>query len=193
MTFGKISVEIRKSNRKSISVEVTPQGTLLVRAPFFMRERDIRYFLDEKQSWILKALDKVKKQQEEKGQPRMAGPERLNETELKRLTEEARRDLTKRCIYWAPLVGVTYGRIAIRHQKTRWGSCSSKGNLNFNCLLVKMPEEVRDYVVVHELCHRKEMNHSAAFWKQVERVLPDYKIRRKWLTDHGKEYMGLIL
>ena len=89
----------------------------------------------------------------------------------------------------APLVGVSYGGITIRAQKTRWGSCSSKGNLNFNCLLLLAPAEVLDYVVVHELCHRREMNHSPKFWAEVERVLPDYDARRKWLKENGP---GLI-
>ena len=82
-------------------------------------------------------------------------------------------------------MGVTYGRITIRSQHTLWGSCSSKGNLNFNCLLMLTPPEVLDYVVVHELCHRKEMNHSARFWAEVEHVLSDYEIRRKWLRENG--------
>ena len=86
---------------------------------------------------------------------------------------------------FAPLVGVTYGRITIRSQHTLWGSCSSKGNLNFNCLLMLTPPEVLDYVVVHELCHRKEMNHSARFRAEVEHVLPDYEIQRKWLRENG--------
>ena len=80
--------------------------------------------------------------------------------------------------------------ITIRNQKTRWGSCSSKGNLNFNCLLMLTPPEVIDYVVVHELCHRKEMNHSWAFWAEVEKVLSGYKEQVKWLKENGGQVIG---
>ena len=100
-------------------------------------------------------------------------------------------DIPQRVKKYAPLVGVDYGRITIRMQKSRWGSCSSKGNLNFNCLLMAMPEEIRDYVVVHELCHRKQMNHSDKFWAEVEHVLPDYKASKKWLRDNGERIMNL--
>ena len=93
--------------------------------------------------------------------------------------------MAARCERFAPLIGVTYGRIAIRRQRTRWGSCSGKGDLNFNCLLMLAPEPVRDYVVVHELCHRKYMDHSPRFWAEVERVLPDWRERRRWLRDYG--------
>ena len=82
-------------------------------------------------------------------------------------------------------MGVTYGKVTIRSQKTRWGSCSARGNLNFNCLLMLTPPEVQDYVLVHELAHRIEMNHSPRFWKIVENVLPDYKRRKQWLRKEG--------
>lgn len=101
-------------------------------------------------------------------------------------------DIPQRVRKYAPIVGVDYGRITIRMQKSRWGSCSSKGNLNFNCLLMAMPEEIRDYVVVHELCHRKQMNHSDKFWAEVEAVLPDYKEKRKWLRDNGEKIMTSV-
>ena len=82
-------------------------------------------------------------------------------------------------------MGVTYGRITIREQKTRWGSCTSEGNLNFNWRLIFAPEKVLDYVVVHELSHRKEMNHSPAFYAVVASVMPEYKACEKWLRDNG--------
>jgi predicted metal-dependent hydrolase len=91
--------------------------------------------------------------------------------------------------YYAEKLGVSYGKITLRQQKTRWGSCAANGNLNFNWLLILAPPEVLDYVVVHELCHRREMNHSQAFWKEVEKILPDYRERQKWLKDNGWRLM----
>ena len=107
----------------------------------------------------------------------------LSEEERLKGVQKALRLIPERVEYFAEMMNVTYGRITIREQKTRWGSCSSKGNLNFNWKLVLMPEEVLDYVVVHELAHRKEMNHSERFWNHVEKVLPDYQARRKLLRE----------
>lgn len=93
--------------------------------------------------------------------------------------------ISQRVSYFAAKMDVTYGRISIRAQKTRWGSCSGQGNLNFNWKLILMPPEILDYVVVHELAHRKQMNHSKLFWAEVERILPDYERRRRWLKENG--------
>jgi predicted metal-dependent hydrolase len=84
-------------------------------------------------------------------------------------------------------MGLKYGRLAIRGQKTRWGSCSQKGNLNFNWKLVMVPEPVIDYVVIHELAHLKEMNHTKRFWQLVEQYCPKWRNHRKWLRDHTME------
>ncbi len=113
----------------------------------------------------------------------------LTGEELHALTEKALTCIPERVKFYAPQIGVTYGRITIRNQKTRWGSCSAKGNLNFNCLLMLTPPEVIDSVVVHELCHRKEMNHSNRFYAEVLRILPDYWKWHGWLKEHGEAIM----
>ncbi len=113
----------------------------------------------------------------------------LTEPELRELGEKACIVFKERVEYYAPIVGVTYGRVTIRNQRTRWGSCSSKGNLNFNVALMLAPPEVLDYVVVHELCHRLYLNHSKEFWHEVERVLPGYMTQVQWLKENGELLM----
>lgn len=105
----------------------------------------------------------------------------------KRYREAAKEYIPKRVDYFIALTGGSYERITVRGQKTRWGSCSSRGTLSFNWKLMLAPPAILDYVVVHELCHLTHMNHSREFWQAVERVLPDYKERRRWLREHGDE------
>ena len=107
-------------------------------------------------------------------------------TELKAKAKEEFPAIVKK---YASLMGVTYNRITIRHQKTRWGSCTKTGNLSFNCLLMKMPKNVRDYVIIHELAHRKELNHSSKYWAIVAEYCPWYKEAKQWLKDNGQELM----
>ncbi len=171
---------IIRSRRKTISLQITPQGALVVRCPNRMKQSEIDAFVKSKERWILSHLPK---------EP-LTPP--LSPEERKSLTEAARKDLTERVAFFGPKVGVTVGRIAIRSQRTRWGSCSAKGNLNFNCLLMLAPAEVRDYVVVHELCHRKEMNHSPRFWAQVEAILPNYRAPRNWLKENGSALIARL-
>ena len=121
-----------------------------------------------------------------------ASVKKLTMDEIRQLADTALEVIPERVKYFAPLVGVTYGRITIRNQRSKWGSCSSKGNLNFNCLLMLAPPEVIDSVVVHELCHRKEMNHSDRFYAEVLRVFPDYHKWDKWLKDNGSILMSLM-
>lgn len=177
-------VFIKRSARKSLSLEIMPDGSLLARAPQRMPEREIWAFIREKEDWI-----RVHREQRmERAADAAADP--LSPDQIKELADVALRVLPERCRYFAGIMGVSYGRITIRNQKTRWGSCSSKGNLNFNCLLMLAPPEIRDYVVVHELAHRKEMNHSPRFWKEVEEVLPDYRQRLLWLKKNGPELIA---
>ena len=143
---------------------------------------EIRRFVESKAGWIEKHLPNRTAQNQKK----------LTEHELKALREKARVLLTERVQYYAPIIGVNYNQIVIRAQHTRWGSCSSKGNLNFNCLLALVPPEVLDYVVVHELCHRKELNHSERFWIEVAKILPDYRQQKKWLKDHGSSLIAKL-
>lgn len=95
--------------------------------------------------------------------------------------ERARECVTERVHHWNQHYHVQFGRISIRNQRSRWGSCSTKGNLNFNYRIVFLPERLIDYVVVHELCHLLEFNHSAQFWSHVERTMPDYVAHKKEL------------
>ncbi len=178
-----------RSNRKTVSIQINPDLSVVVRAPRWVSKREIDSFVKEKEPWIIAQLEKfaAKKAAYEANKPTP-----LTRLELEELADQALSFIPGRVEYYARIIGVDYGRITIRNQRTRWGSCSSKGNLNFNCLLMKTSQEIIDYVVVHELCHRKEMNHSAAFWKLVENVLPDYKERRTWLRDHGQELMALL-
>ena len=171
-------VEIIRSKRKTVTIQIKSDGRVVVRAPVRMSGAAIRQLLEEKSAWIEKHLAQIRRQNES-AEPAFS-PE-----QLRQLAEAARQDLPRRAARFAPLVGVSYVRITIRAQKSRWGSCSTRGNLNFNCLLMLCPEEVRDYVVVHELCHRKEMNHSRRFWLELARVLPEYEQQRKWLKSNG--------
>ena len=177
-----VPYEIIKSDRKTIAIQIKPDGQVVVRCPKRMRIEEARRFVESKADWIEKHLANRPVQQVEKYAPK----------EIEQLREQARIIVTARVRYYAPIIGVTYGQIAIRTQHTRWGSCSSKGNLNFNCLLALVPPEVLDYVVVHELCHRKEMNHSVQFWKEVERVIPYYKSCKKWLKENGTSLIARL-
>lgn len=101
----------------------------------------------------------------------------------------ARIRFESRCAYFAPLIGVTYHTLRIKNQKSRWGSCSGKGNLNFNWKLIMAPEEVLDYLVVHELCHLKYMDHSKEFWSLVASILPDYRKREQWIEENQRKLL----
>ena len=168
-----------RARRKTLSIRITQEGNLEIRVPLGMPKGEIEAFLKEKAQWIETHRAKVLAEYAQ-GQEAPLGEE-----EILTLAEQMRQRLPEKLNRHAASMGVTFGRVTIRCQQTRWGSCSSRGNLNFNCLLMLAPEEVLDYVVVHELAHRKQMNHSALFWQEVERECPDYKKSLRWLKDRG--------
>ena len=177
----RIHYRLVRSSRKTIAIQIMPNGEVVVRAPKRMPKAAIEAFFWENRDWVEKHLAKQT--------PPLPA---FTDAQIRSLTQKAKLVIPERVAYYAPIVGVTYGKITIRSQRTRWGSCSSHGNLNFNCLLMLAPENVMDYVVVHELCHRKEMNHSSKFWAEVERVLPDYRQCRHWLKENAQTLMGRL-
>lgn len=177
--------EVIRSRRKTLSAQIK-QGRLIVRAPLRATDAEIRQFLEKHRGWVEKHMRQSRAAEQAK-----AGQRKLTKAETEELKKRAQAVIPARVAYYAPRIGVTYGRITIRCQKTRWGSCSSKGNLNFNCLLMLAPAGVIDSIVVHELCHRKQMNHSAGFYAEVLKVLPDYREHQKWLKEHGEMILAM--
>lgn len=182
-----MAYELIRSSRKTLAIQIR-DGRVIVRAPLHASEADIHAFLLHHQAWIQKHLVQSEAQQQA-----MAAVQKLTPEDIRQLAKQAVQVIPGRVQHYAQLIGVTYGRITIRNQRSKWGSCSSLGNLNFNCLLMLAPLEVLDSVIVHELCHRKEMNHSRQFYAEVLRVYPDYKQWNQWLKDNGAMLMAMML
>lgn len=181
----KIPIQVIYSKRKTIGLEVSGEGKVTVRAPEKLGDGILRDFVHSKETWILQKyllMEKRRAVRMQRGEPDYVKDPSLE----KRYRSLARIKIAERVEFFARQMGVTYGRISIRAAKTRWGSCSGKGNLNFHWKLILMPPQVLDYVVVHELAHRKQMNHSPAFWAEVEKVMPDYSRQRAWLKTWGQ-------
>lgn len=170
-----------------MSIHVVDEKQVIVKVPLGTPDSMAIAFLKEKREWILKQISKIEKQDE---LAKAMGP--LSADDIKSIKGKAKVLIPDRVEYYSKLSGISYNRIFIRLQKTRWGSCSRDGNLNFNCLLVLMPLEILDSVVVHELCHRKHMDHSKAFYDEVLRFFPDYKRCDKWLKINGGAYLKRI-
>lgn len=185
-----MNTEIIKSRRRTIELQICTDGHIRVRAPFYMTDTEITDFLNKKTNWIDKHRTRMKERQQMKAQKPVR---RLNPQDIRALADQAMQIIPDKVRFYAEKIGVDYGRVTIRNQKTRWGSCSAKGNLNFNCLLMLTPEDVLDYVVIHELCHRKEMNHSPRFWSEVAKIMPDYKNSKIWLKENGNDIIRRML
>lgn len=164
----------RRPYTRSIRLSIERDGTLSVSIPATYPIFLLKIFLIRRYEWITKNLERLK------NNPSILAIKhsRSEQSEYKKQTKIL---VNERLKYFNQFYNFSYQRVAIRNQKSRWGSCSSKGNLNFNYRLCLLPASLADYIIVHELCHLKEMNHSKAFWSLVAKELPDYKNRQKVL------------
>jgi len=185
----KILCEVLRSKRRTYGIVVDEEGRVSVRIPLRGSRKAAEQLVSEKKEWILEKVKlqknryRLRRENERETEKKYTPAQR--EGLEKRYRQAAREYIPKRADFYAEKIGVTYGKIRIAEQKTRWGSCSQKGTLSFNWKLMLAPPRVLDYVIVHELCHLKEMNHSQRFWELVESILPDYKEQRKWLKENG--------
>ena len=164
--------EIIYSDRKTVNISIK-DGNVIIKAPKKMKKEELLKIVEKHRDWILRAFEREKEKREKY--------ESLDDAQIKALKKAARIYLTERCEYFSNLMGLKYNRITITSAKTRFGACSSAKNISFSYRLMLYPESAREYVVVHELAHLKEMNHSRRFYKIIEGVLPDYKERRRML------------
>ena len=170
---------IIRSKRKTVSLKITDAHTLEVRAPLLMSDQEISDVIQRHRKWIEKHLAQQSNF--------TASSPRFSEADISTLIAETKQFLPGILQAYESRLGVRPARITIRCQTSKWGSCSGKGTLSFNCLLALAPDHVRQYVVLHELCHLKFMNHSADFWNLVAKEMPDYKRAKEWLKTEGQK------
>ncbi len=182
-------IQIVRSNRRTIAVEIKRDLSVIVWAPIGMSQVRINQFLQDKSKWIQKHLEIVKNRVAKSRDDYIV---KFTENGLKNLKRQAKLIIPNKVAEIAERTELTYNKISFRFQKSRWGSCSAKGNLSFNCLLVLCTEEIMEYVIIHELCHLRYMNHSKEFWLMVSRFCPNYKICNNWLKIEGNKLIGKL-
>lgn len=178
--IGEYNVEVRRSKRKSAAIKITADMQIVVFVPLYVSDNEIERMVISKSKWIDEHMLKVQSTIDERSKL-----EKITFEQVKELADQAVEYIPKRVKYYAEKENFVYNKITIKNLVSRWGSCSTKGNLNFNCLLMLTPDYVIDYIVVHELCHLREMNHSEKFWAEVEKIMPDYQRAVLWLKQNG--------
>lgn len=167
---------LKRVRSRAIRIRVHGDGRVVVTAPRLVSKRTIDAFVDEKRAWIDDSLKKV-----------AAKPKRLLQSatpvDYKKHKAAAMTLAAKRLAHFNAHYKLTYRRLTIRNSKTRWGSCSRTGSVSFSFAIALLPPALADYIVVHELCHVKEFNHSPRFWKLVSEAIPDYKECKKLLKN----------
>ena len=180
MKIGEYNVEVRRSKRKSAAIKITADMQIVVFVPVYVSDNEIERMVISKSKWIDEHMLKVQSTIDERSKL-----EKITFEQIKELADQAVEYIPKRVKYYAEKENFVYNKITIKNLVSRWGSCSTKGNLNFNCLLMLTPDYVIDYIVVHELCHLREMNHSEKFRAEVEKIMPDYQRAELWLKQNG--------
>ena len=178
---GEIRILVIRSARKSLGLEVRDAHTVLARIPARVSDRELKAFVESHRKWILEKTAVMAEREENRKSTPAPPPELLSKTDRMKIQLK----IGKRVRHYCEVMGVTVGYVTVKNQKTRWGSCSAKGNVNFNYQLAFLPEELLDYVVIHELAHRRHMDHSRAFWAEVEKYCPDYLERREQLKEYS--------
>lgn len=167
-----VSCAIKRNRRtRRIRLAVKSDGSVVLTLPHRASLEVAKSLLVNKRDWILAARERMLR---EPVKLLMQGGVK----EYEKNKEAARRLITERVRYFQNIYAVTYQKLSIRNQKTRFGSCSSRGHLSFNYRLIFLPEHLRDYVIVHELCHLRELNHSRKFWALVAQTVPDYRVKK---------------
>ncbi len=164
----------RRARIRYLRLAIDDSGTLVLTVPktypFFL----IKLFVTKKWSWILQKI-------EQKKNSSSLLTIKHTKAEIDQYKKITKNLVQERIVFFQQYYGLEFKRTSVRDQKSRWGSCSSKGNLNFNYRLCLLPPELADYIIVHELCHLKEMNHSRNFWLLVAQTQPNYKQLKKQL------------
>ena len=173
--------ELVRSARRTLCVEIKKNGRVIVRAPRYATVGEVEKFLRERSSWIEAHLERARARDEKYNY------DRYTEMEIEALRREARERIPDLVDKYKGIIGVEPQSVRINRARGRFGSCSGKNTLNFSCFLMLYPTPAIEYVVVHELCHIREHNHSREFYREIEKVLPDYRDRERILRDAGYE------
>ncbi|PIV51975.1 metal-dependent hydrolase [Candidatus Falkowbacteria bacterium CG_4_9_14_3_um_filter_36_9] len=174
-----INYKIRKSRRaRRLRLAVYCDTSIIVTMPRGAVENAAEKFLIAKANWLLKKINYFKKYKN-------TSLSKFSRGDYFKKKKDAFNLIIEKIYYYNKIYNFKFNRISIRNQKTRWGSCSKKGNLNFNYKIIYLSLKLADYIIVHELCHLQEFNHSSQFWNLVARSFPDYKIIKKQLTKEG--------